>query len=320
MKKIFSKLSLFLVGFSAIGLFITGCSSEDSDKDIDGGGVEVAVPIADFSSTNEDLKVTFTNNSTDAQTYVWEFGDTQTSTDKDPVYDYAEAGTYSVKLTAMGQGGENSVTKDVTVTAAVGSGVSAAIVVDGDFSEWADVPEEILFTAVLDEEATTYKRLKEVKVTSDDTYIYVYLKLDSEHGNALDIYINNDLSADTGYNGWMWKELAANFLLQGLYADNYDMRLAGYDESADGGWGWLEPNIIETGSGLFTISDIKTVEGTIVEFEGKIVRDFIPDLGSQIRMSFGHSGIEDDAWSTSGGLPTVPTEGDNNSGLLVTLK
>src|SRR5690606_19815802 len=110
------------------------------------------------------------------------------------------------------------------------------------------------------------------------------------------------------------------FLMQGFYESNYDMRLAGYDESKDGGWGWLTPNIVDEGSGLMEISEMKTVSGTIVEFEGKIIRDFIPGLGSEIRMSFGHSGVEGDAWSTSGGLPTVTAEGDKNQGLLVKLK
>src|SRR5690606_2844518 len=153
--------------------------------------------------------------------------------------------------------------------------------------------------------------LKEVRVASDELYIYLYFRLDSANANAMDIYINNDLSPDTGYNGWMWRELAANYLLQGFAADNYDMRLAPYDESKDGGWGWL-PNLVETGSGLMDVSERKAVSGTIIEFEAQIIRDFIPELGAEIRMSFGHSGIEGDTWATSGGLPTVPAEGDAN--------
>lgn len=309
MKKSFWKLSLFFAGFAAIGLLATGCSSDDDD-------VKAAKPVAKFSSTSEDLKVTFKNESTDAKTYAWSFGDENTSTEKDPVHEYTKAGKYTVKLTVTGAGGEDSVSKEVEVS----GGASVSVIkVDGDFSDWAEVPAADLYTAVLDEAASDLKRLKEVKVTSDDMYIYFYFKLDSEHANAMDIYINNDLSPETGYNGWMWKELAANYLMQGFYADNYDMRLAPYDESKDGGWGWLD-NLVDTGSGLMENSEFKTVSGTIIEFESKVVRDFIPELGSEIRISFGHSGVEGDAWSTSGGLPTVPAEGDKNEGLLVKLK
>lgn len=314
MKKSFWKLSLFFAGFAAIGLVASSCSSDDDDND-----VEAKAPVAKFSESVDGLKVTFTNESSDATTYTWEFGDSETSTDKNPVHTYAEAGKYSVKLTAKGAGGENAVTKEVEVTDEGGDPSVSVIKVDGDFSDWAEVPAADLYSAVLDEAASDLKRLKEVKVTSDDMYIYFYFKLDSEHANAMDIYINNDLSPETGYNGWMWKELAANYLMQGFYADNYDMRLAPYDESKDGGWGWLD-NLVDTGSGLMENSEFKTVSGTIIEFESKVVRDFIPELGSEIRISFGHSGVEGDAWSTSGGLPTVPAEGDKNEGLLVKLK
>ncbi|MGC1631016.1 MAG: PKD domain-containing protein [Gelidibacter sp.] len=321
MKKSFWKLRLFFAGIAAIGLLATGCSSDDDSND----DVRKPLPIAKFSETIADLKVTFKNESTNAKTYVWDFGDQKISTEKDPVHEYSEGGTYAVKLTVTGDSGENSTTKSITVSAPSGGdggngGVGASIVVDGDFSDWENVPEDILFTAVLNEESTEYKRLKEVKVTSDDMYIYLYLKLDSAHANAMDIYINNDLSPETGYNGWMWEQSAANYLMQGFYESNYDMRLAGYDESKDGAWGWLTPNIVEAGSGLMTISEMKKVSGTIVEFEAKIIRDFIPNLGSEIRMSFGHSGLEGDAWSTTGGLPTVTSEGDKNKGLLVKLK
>lgn len=320
MKKSFRKLRFIFAGVAALGFLTTSCSSDDSNDD-----VRKPSATAKFSETIADLKVTFKNESTNAKTYTWDFGDQNSSTEKEPVHEYATGGSYVVKLTATGDGGENSITKNITVVAGSGDddgdgGEGAAIIVDGNFSEWDNVPENILFTAILDEDATDLKRLKEVKVTSDDIYIYLYLKLDKDHANALDVYINNDLSPDTGYNGWMWEQLAANYLMQGFYESNYDMRLAAYNESADGAWGWITPNIVEAGSGLMEISEMKAVSGSIVEFEAKIIRELIPNLGSEIRLSFGHSGLEGDAWSTSGGLPTVNAEGDKNKGLLVKLK
>lgn len=316
MKKSFWKLNLFFAGFFAIGLLASSCSKDDDAVD------QTSKPVAKFSQTSEGLKVTFKNESTNAKTYVWEFGDEQTSTDKDAIHTYAEEGTYSVKLTVTGDGGEDSITKEVKVSAGGndgGNGDGASIAIDGDFSDWDEVPEESLFTAVIDEELTDLKRIKEMKVTSDDMYIYLYFKLDTEHANAMDIYINNDLSTETGYNGWMWQTHSANFLMQGFYENNYDMRLAPYDETKDGAWGWLD-NLVEEGSGLFEISEIKTVSGSVAEFEGRIIREFIPGLNKEIRISVGHSGMEGDDWATSGGVPMVPAEGDKNEGLLVKLK
>jgi len=195
------------------------------------------------------------------------------------------------------------------------------ITIDGNFADWAEVPSNLLAVATLDEEAAseTVLRLKEMKFCADDMFIYMYMKLDTEDANAMDIYLNTDASTETGYNGWMWNELAANYLMQGFYADNYDMRLAAYDEAVGGGWGWLQPNIVDAGSGLMTISEMKTVSGTIVEFEAQIIREFIPGLGDNVRISVGHSGVAGDAWTTSGGLPTVTATGDKNPGLLVKL-
>jgi gliding motility-associated-like protein len=47
----------------------------------------------------------FTNNSTNATTYLWEFGDGATSPDQNPTYTYTAVGEYCVTLTAMDDNG-----------------------------------------------------------------------------------------------------------------------------------------------------------------------------------------------------------------------
>jgi PKD repeat protein len=49
--------------------------------------------------------VTFTNQSTNAASYSWDFGDGGSSTAVSPTYVYASAGEYTVTLTAIGPGG-----------------------------------------------------------------------------------------------------------------------------------------------------------------------------------------------------------------------
>jgi PKD repeat protein len=62
--------------------------------------------------------VTFTNTSSGfPTTYLWDFGDGNTSTLKSPVHNYSNTGTYTVKLTASNAMGSSSTTSSVPVAA-----------------------------------------------------------------------------------------------------------------------------------------------------------------------------------------------------------
>ena len=69
-------------------------------------------PAADFAGAPTNggapLEVAFTNLSSGAVDYTWDFGDGNTSTNTDPVNVYTNAGTFSVTLTAIGLGGTNA--------------------------------------------------------------------------------------------------------------------------------------------------------------------------------------------------------------------
>lgn len=90
-------------------------------EEVSGAGA-VTPPVAQYDYTAVGLEVTFINNCYDPNgltiTYLWEFGDGQTSTAKDPVHTYASAGTRITRLTITNSGGaKNSTAKSVTVTA-----------------------------------------------------------------------------------------------------------------------------------------------------------------------------------------------------------
>ena len=78
----------------------------------------VTAPVASFSFTGETTgTVDFTDNSTNSPiSWVWDFGDGNTSTDQNPQHIYAAFGTYNVCLTATNSAGSNMVCQDVTVT------------------------------------------------------------------------------------------------------------------------------------------------------------------------------------------------------------
>ncbi|MFN3556305.1 MAG: PKD domain-containing protein [Bacteroidales bacterium] len=92
--------------------FMTFQSCKDDDPIIED-------PIATFQfeiSSENYLQVIFTNFSSNASTYAWNFGDGQTSTEKDPVHTYAEAGAYNVQLTATNSAGvSHSFTQSIEI-------------------------------------------------------------------------------------------------------------------------------------------------------------------------------------------------------------
>ncbi len=80
-------------------------------------------PIADFSFSTDELDVQFNNNSIDndgsIDSYFWEFGDGQSSTQENPSHSYAAAGNYNVILTVTDNDGQSdSNSKLVTVNEA----------------------------------------------------------------------------------------------------------------------------------------------------------------------------------------------------------
>ncbi len=75
----------------------------------------VAAFTPDKTSGNIPLTVQFSNQSSGNITnYNWDFGDGQTSVDKNPVHTFITAGDFTVKLTAIGPGGQNVAQTKIT--------------------------------------------------------------------------------------------------------------------------------------------------------------------------------------------------------------
>jgi PKD repeat protein len=94
-------------------IFLTSCSSNGG-----GGILPPPQPVANFSYSGAGVApvtVSFSNTSTNASSYSWDFGDNTTSTSFNPTHTYTQGGVYSVRLTANGTGGSNSVTKTVNI-------------------------------------------------------------------------------------------------------------------------------------------------------------------------------------------------------------
>ena len=109
--------------YSTDGVFtIELTATGEGGSDVASQTVTVAYPdpiaafIMDKDSVELQENVTFTNQSENAASYSWSFGDGNTSTSQNPVHAYSEAGTFTVQLTATGPGGATSSTSEsVTV-------------------------------------------------------------------------------------------------------------------------------------------------------------------------------------------------------------
>jgi len=90
------KKNLFLVLVSILVCF-SSCQKE---------------PVASFTASSTTALVgetiSFSNTSVDGSSYEWDFGDGNTSSEKNPTHVYDSANTYSVSLIANSKNGKNS--------------------------------------------------------------------------------------------------------------------------------------------------------------------------------------------------------------------
>ena len=113
-------------------------------------------PIAQFETPQSTYKakseITFSNKSEKAESYLWDFGDGNTSTDKEPKHAFEKAGTYTVTLTAKdAKEKENITTQTIRVE-------RPALSADFEFTKSADVAPAIV----------TFKNLS----TGADKYVW----------------------------------------------------------------------------------------------------------------------------------------------------
>jgi gliding motility-associated-like protein len=98
--------------YSVVGVDANGCKNTDYIT-VSALDAPVISFIADTTSGCAPMTVQFTNNTTGAVKYTWDFGDGQTSTAASPYHDYEQEGCYDVTLIAdNGQGCAITITMD----------------------------------------------------------------------------------------------------------------------------------------------------------------------------------------------------------------
>ena len=164
-----------------------------------------------FSYVADGFKVNFTDYSTNAKEYLWEFGDTSTSTLPNPIHVYHSKGEFLAKLTVT-NGQETNTFIDTVFVA------GPNIKIDGDFTDWTYVD----FSNV--NEAGSGGTLLGVKTFASAGSLNFYLEGTADFNLAvIDMYIDADNDPETGFKSWQYPMgSGADFLLEG---------------SVPGGWG-----------------------------------------------------------------------------------
>ena len=73
-------------------------------------------PVAEFAPVTDDEIVSFVNQSQDATTFIWAFGDGGVDTATNPVHVYSVSGTYQVQLIAMNACSSDTMVQEIIVT------------------------------------------------------------------------------------------------------------------------------------------------------------------------------------------------------------
>lgn len=97
-------------------IFITGVIFVNCNlKEVNPDDVTTAKFTVSNNNCNAPCDPGFTNTSTNADTYQWDFGDGGTSNEKNPSHTYTSGGTYNVKLSVTGSFGSDDETVVVTI-------------------------------------------------------------------------------------------------------------------------------------------------------------------------------------------------------------
>ncbi len=115
-----------LAGDYNVSLIVLGPAGSDTLLKENYINVTVPAPIADFSASptigDAPLLVTFTDLSTgEIDSWEWDFGDDNTSSEQNPIHEYLSPGNFTVSLIVEGIGGSNKIIMEDYILIPVGT-------------------------------------------------------------------------------------------------------------------------------------------------------------------------------------------------------
>jgi len=200
MKKFKYILGCLLLGSLAIGF--QSCKKNP----------ELAVKDVVFTDSVKSYTVTFKNVTTDAKSFRWDFGDSTSSTETNPVHTYASKGKHVVTLYATLNNG-NVISGSTIIHVSKSSPI---LLNDNTLADW-----DTISNIVIPPSAALGGVVQEAKFDYDSQNIYVYMKLAVHVAdqNIFDFYIDSDNSSATGLITGSLPGGGYDFLLEGMLID-----------------------------------------------------------------------------------------------------
>jgi len=258
-------------------------------------------PKAAFSYEFEDLKVTFTDASKNAETYAWDFGDGAKSTEKNPVHEYANNGTYTVTLTVTNAYGNASASEELIMSAPL-------VTVDGKFDDWDKLITNSYggLTKFENDPAVEWDTygLTKIYYAVDANFLYFFMYYkdgaeESEKNNSFAFYIDADGDPTTGKDrSGYWANIGAEYLVEFGDGD-----ATGWDN-----WTVFNVWIYPEGENVGTYSDQPVVKGEIGSaqvVEGAVALPYFAGHGDLNSSSVIGCRSCEPGWSKVGGLPAI---------------
>lgn len=246
-------------------------------------------PAADifYTVSIEDKTVTFTNETSGAVSYQWDFGDGETSTEESPVHTYPDKGKYVPTLYATTKDGRVSEGSTVIYIAKT----SPVKMDDNSLADWDNVND---YTVTPGAGETFFKT---AKFDYDAQYVYLYIEAATTQssGAIYDIYLDTDNDAATGYTT--------------------DITGAGFDVLLEGSIldGWLDAFNHKGAQNAFSFDFTGTTEfftvgameesGGVLTFEMRLSRAKLKGLAATQALKLGIFATKSDWSATLGRIP-----------------
>jgi hypothetical protein len=273
--KIFKHFSQYILMMLVVAI-ISSCKKNNA----------VDTKDVDFSVSSNGYFVTYTNATTDAKSYKWDFGDGTTSTDVSPSHTYKTKGKFVVTLYATLNNG-NLIQGSTIINVSKTSPIKLD---DNTLADWDTITNTVVLAGP---KAGVFQKAK-FDYDSQNIYIYMEFKGSVAAGNIFDFYMDTDANATTGLLTGTIPGGGYDYLLEGpLLLNGLDQFL---HTGAQTAFSFSQQAIPE----YFKLGKVVEANG-IVKFEMALVRSKIGGLTGKA-LNFGII-ISDSGYNPLGSVP-----------------